>query len=92
VKTFTLPSRPNNLAIVNHERIDDRIILKQVLTRLNENKDIHVGKKVLCPSEDIYECKFKDKDFTLIFSLDDGVEIYCEDIDILEKIKKYIEM
>ncbi len=91
MKTFIIDSDPLLLNIRNFERIDEEILLKKIISIFSKERCTEIGKRVECPSEDLYFCKFKGNEFTIIYSLDDGVSLRFHDKETLEQIQKIIE-
>ncbi len=88
MKVFQIEGQLDRIFFSNFERVDESIIFDMVLEKLKNNKNVIIGKKIIGPSEDLYNCKMDDSEFSIIFDLDEGVSIFSKNTSITDKIKR----
>lgn len=91
MKTFIMPHDSMLLNIRNFERVPEKILLKQIVLALSKKSDFEIFKRIQCPSEDLYNCKFRGNEFIIIDSLDDGVSLRFDNKDTLQEVESILD-
>ena len=89
--TFKSAGSVKNLYIKNLDRIDERIIYTNILSRLKKRADVVLASEVLLPYTDRTSGTFKSIPFYIIFDLDYGTYIHCDNQNCLNEIELILQ-
>ena len=90
MKVCRINKQSKELIFINYERVDEIEIFNNIKDILSNNELIEIGKKIIGPSEDIYECKLNNNEFSLIYDIDYGGCIRSENTLVLDELETII--
>lgn len=90
MRVYRESKQPNKLFFTNYKRLDEFEVFTDIKDILVNSGFMEFGEKIMGPSEDVYICKMENNEFSLIYDIDYGGSIYCENKSILDKLEKLL--
>ncbi len=85
--TFRMEGDTVRFYFKNRDRVDERTLLTRALNVLYDVPEISIGKPIVLPYADHYEGKHGETPFTVVYDIEDGPFIYCEDSRELDELE-----
>jgi len=90
--TFVSSNSPYRLCVKNVGRIDDSVLLEQVLSHLRSSERICLDKKKIGPSEDYWDGRIDNHKFTLYFDIDYlDIDFVADSISTINLLSKFLK-
>lgn len=91
MKTFEMKSRPNRLMFQNFARADEAEIFNDAVEKLRKVSGITLSDVKEAPYVDVVNGHLESVPFSIFLDFDYGAEVFCEDPEKLQQLKKLLD-
>ena len=89
LKTYQIDGNKKRIDFTNYDRLDEEILTNMILGKIKQNNTITIGKCIMGPSENLYNCYINDMPFSLVCDLIYGAFIYSESNKAIDELLVY---